>query len=159
MVKTAKDSLTPKNIVGDLKRDFPGAFKSLEVTPREVVKGELRREEILPVCLYLRDTLGFEHLSLISSIDWVSDFACMYHITSYQHRVMCELHVRIPKDDPSLESVTPVWKGAYVHEREAFDMMGIHFTNHPNLKRILLPEDYPYHPLRKDFPLEGKPYD
>jgi len=159
MVEEDKERHSPEGTVQDLKRAFPAAFEELKLGSRNVITGEVKREMLLKVGRYLKDVLGFEHLSLISSIDWVSDYACMYHITSYQHGLMCELHVRMPKDDPTVESLTPLWRGAYVHEREAYDMMGIVFKNHPNLKRILLPDDYPYHPLRKDFPLEGLPYD
>jgi len=67
--------------------------------------------------------------------------------------------VRVSEDDPSVDSLVPVFQGADWHEREIFDMMGIGFTGHPDLRRILMWEGYPYFPLRKDFPLEGKTSD
>jgi len=64
---------------------------------------------------------------------------------------VAEVHTDIPLDDPKVDSVTPVWPGANFHEREAYDMMGIVFEGHPDLRRILLPDDFTFHPLRKNF--------
>jgi NADH-quinone oxidoreductase subunit C len=103
----------------------------------------------------LHEKFGFEHLSLISAVDRLDKFELVYQITSYQNHCMVEVKVAVPKDDAKVPSVTPVWGGANWHEREAYDMMGIVFEGHPDPRRILLPQDYLYFPLRKDFRGEG----
>ncbi|TET90364.1 MAG: NADH-quinone oxidoreductase subunit C [Methanomassiliicoccales archaeon] len=120
--------------------------------PREmVVRLSIPRESIVPFCRFLRDELSCEHLSLVTAVDWPDNFECVYHIASYLEEYMVELHVKIPKDDPKIDSLSEVWRGADFPEREAYDMMGITFVGHPDLRRILLPEDYLFFPLRKDF--------
>ncbi|MFQ5884671.1 MAG: NADH-quinone oxidoreductase subunit C [Thermoplasmata archaeon] len=120
--------------------------------PREmVVRLSIPRESIVPFCEFLRDELSCEHLSLVTAVDWPDNFECVYHIASYLEEYMVEVHVKIPKDDPKIDSLSKVWKGADFPEREAYDMMGITFVGHPDLRRILLPEDYLFFPLRKDF--------
>lgn len=120
--------------------------------PREmVVRLSIPRESIVPFCKFLKDELSCEHLSLVTAVDWPDNFECVYHIASYLEEYMVELHVKIPKDDPKIDSLSEVWRGADFPEREAYDMMGITFVGHPDLRRILLPEDYLFFPLRKDF--------
>lgn len=120
--------------------------------PRDrVVRITVPRESILPFCKFLRDEMSCEHLSLVTAVDWPDNYECVYHITSYLEEYMVELHVEIPKNDPKVDSLSQVWRGADFPEREAYDMMGIIFVGHPDLRRILLPEDYLFFPLRKDF--------
>ncbi|OGS42197.1 MAG: NADH dehydrogenase, partial [Euryarchaeota archaeon RBG_16_62_10] len=106
---------------------------------------------LFKACTHLKDRLGFEHLSMISAVEYENRFEVVYHIASYRNRVLLELVVQTPKDDPSVDSVSLIWGGANWQEREAYDLMGVRFINHPRLERILLPKDYLYHPLRKDF--------
>jgi NADH-quinone oxidoreductase subunit C len=86
----------------------------------------------------------------------VYEFCGLGGANNQQH---LRLKVKVSEDDPAVDSIVPVFQGADWHEREVFDMMGLHFTGHPDLRRILMWEGYPYYPLRKDFPLEGKPSD
>ncbi|MGB2673053.1 MAG: NADH-quinone oxidoreductase subunit C [Candidatus Acidiferrum sp.] len=82
-------------------------------------------------------------------------FEVSYHLVSIPRRDKIRLQVRLAGSDPVIDSLVPVWPGANWLEREIFDLMGIRFTGHPDLRRILLPEDFEGHPLRKDFPVEG----
>jgi NADH-quinone oxidoreductase subunit C len=91
----------------------------------------------------------------ISAVEYPENYEVVYHLVSYENNNLIEILVPVPKDNPTIESVVRVWKGANGHEREAYDMMGIIFKTHPDLRRILLPDDVDYHPLRKDFPLAG----
>lgn len=116
-----------------------------------VVAARCDKKYILKLARILRDKFGFEHLSLISSVDWGDRFELVYHVRSYANHCIIEIKVSIPKDDLELNSVAPIWRGADWHEREAYDMMGIIFKGHPDLRRILLPQDVKYFPLRKDF--------
>jgi NADH-quinone oxidoreductase subunit C len=113
------------------------------------------------VMVHCKEQLGFDFLIDICSVDHESvhpRFEMVYELASVddsQH-----LRVKAPvAEDEDVQSVVDIWKTADWHEREVYDMMGIKFTDHPNLKRILMWEGYPYHPLRKEFPLAGKPTD
>lgn len=118
----------------------------------------VERTKILDACRYLKNECGFDMLTDVAGVDNYGEhprYAVVYHLYSLTHRCMVRLKVAVPEDDMIVDSVVPVWKTADWHEREAFDMFGIRFHNHPNLKRILMWDGYPYHPLRKDFPLAG----
>ncbi|MFH0794239.1 MAG: NADH-quinone oxidoreductase subunit C [bacterium] len=95
--------------------------------------------------------LHFEYLQIISGVDWTDKFTVVYHLYSYQHRHKAILHCDISHDDPVIDSVAEVWRAADWHERETYDLLGIHFAGHPDLRRILLPDDWEGHPLRKDY--------
>jgi len=118
------------------------------------------RENIVAICQYLKKECNFDMLTDLSGVDNYGDdprYEVDYLLYSLTQRCHLRLKVLISEDDMIVDSVTTVWCGADWHEREAFDMFGIRFRGHPNLKRILMWEGYPYHPLRKDFPLAGIP--
>src|SRR5262249_26257934 len=104
--------------------------------------------------LFLRDdpAMQFDFMMCLSGVDYTKGMlGVVYHLTSMQHRHKITLKVDVPADNPVLPSVTPVWGSANWHEREAFDMFGLKFTGHPDLRRILLPDDWDGYPLRKDY--------
>jgi NADH-quinone oxidoreductase subunit C len=108
-----------------------------------------------------RDGLGYEMLLDISSLDHFGDdprFEMVYEIATVNDSKHLRIKARVAEDE-KVPSVTDIWIGADWHEREVWDMMGIPFSGHPNLKRILMWEGYPFFPLRKDFPLAGRPTD
>jgi len=116
---------------------------------------------IVQVCRELRDNLGFERISGVSAIDrypMEPRFEVVYFLHSISRNLRLKLKVALPGENPAVESVTPVWAGANWYEREAFDLFGIRFEGHPNLKRILMPDDWEGHPLRRDFPTHGHKY-
>jgi len=120
----------------------------------------VNREQIAAVCAFLKAECDFAMLVDLSGVDnYGTDprYAVVYELCSLTDRSHLRLKVSVPEDDLLVDSVTGVWRTADWHEREAFDMFGIRFRNHPNLKRILMWDGYPYHPLRKDFPLAGLP--
>ncbi|GAA4179281.1 NADH-quinone oxidoreductase subunit C [Sphingobacterium ginsenosidimutans] len=115
-------------------------------------------EDLVPVCSFLRDTEGlyFDFLSNITAVDYEDHFTIVYHLSSlpYQHTVVLKVELegnRSLDELPEIPSVTPIWRTANWHEREAFDLMGIYFSGHPDLRRILLPDDWEGYPLRKDY--------
>lgn len=117
-------------------------------------------KQIADVCAYAKRELGFDYLVDLSGVDNYGDdprFAVVYELYGYSHRCHLRLTTQISEEASELPTVTGVWKTADWHEREAYDMLGIRFTGHPDLRRILMWEGYPYFPLRKDFPLAGKP--
>ncbi|HTR41732.1 MAG TPA: NADH-quinone oxidoreductase subunit C [Pseudomonadales bacterium] len=116
-------------------------------------------EKIAEVCLYAKNDLDFNYLVDISSLDNYGDdprWTLIYHLRGLNNG--CEVRIRtdVSEEKSKVPSVLSIWTTANWHEREVYDMMGIHFKGHPDLRRILMWEGYPYFPLRKDFPLAGK---
>ncbi len=115
---------------------------------------------IAEVCEFAKRDLGFDYLVDITSIDnYGSDprWTVVYHLYGYGHHCSLRIKTDVGEEVSELPTVTGVWRTADWHEREVYDMMGIRFRGHPDLRRILMWEGYPYFPLRKDFPLAGKP--
>src|SRR5258707_6381375 len=103
---------------------------------------------------------GYTFLEDVTAVDWYPSeprFQITYHILSMSLKERLRLVVRLASDDAALDSITPVWPSANFYEREVFDLFGVHFGGHPNLRRIMMPEDWNGHPLRKDYPVEGSP--
>ena len=110
--------------------------------------------KINAVCLFLRDEerFLFDYLNCLSGVDYDKDnLAVVYHMSSFSLNHKLVIKVIVPKSDPKVPTVSDVWVAAEWHEREAYDLIGVIFENHPDLRRILLPEDWEGHPLRKDF--------
>jgi NADH-quinone oxidoreductase subunit C len=105
------------------------------------------------VAKYLRDDeeMQFDFLSCLSGLDLKGKFAVTYHLASTTKKHKIVLRVELPGENPAVQSVETIWKTANWHEREAFDMFGINFVDHPDLRRILMPYDWEGHPLRKDY--------
>jgi len=119
-------------------------------------------EQIFEVCNFAKRQLGFDYLVDISSVDNYGEdprWTVIYELRSLANNVELRLKTDVSEEKSELPSVLGVWRTANWHEREIYDMMGIRFSGHPDLRRILMWEGYPYFPLRKDFPLAGKPTD
>ncbi|MFN2502126.1 MAG: NADH-quinone oxidoreductase subunit C [Pyrinomonadaceae bacterium] len=121
------------------------------------------RESIAEVCEYLRSEQGFDMLADLNGADRGPEedprFEVVYHLFSTKHYDRLRLKVLLSEDDPNVQTVTGVWRTANWHERETFDMFGVIFKGHPDLRRILMPSDFDGYALRKDFPLRGyEPY-
>lgn len=150
-------------LLESLMTAFPDAVLSVEAdTERDEISARVAPGRIVDVAKWLHDTpeAAFDHITDICSADYPDDrerFEVIYQLLSLPHRRRIRLKARLTEDDPTIASVTAIWKGANFMEREVYDLMGITFSGHPDLRRILLPEDYQEgHPLRKDFPTEGK---
>lgn len=120
----------------------------------------IQPDAIRKVCEFCKTTLGFNYLIDVSSVDHFGEeprYEVVYELYSMREAVHLRLKTTVSEDDARIPSVADLWPTADWHEREAYDMMGITFTGHPDLRRILMWDGYPYHPLRKDFPLQGKP--
>jgi NADH-quinone oxidoreductase subunit C len=156
--------LPPVELVSALRREQPGWLA-------EVIQahGELTlvvpREHIFPVCAHLKTAPGFEFdlLADIAGADRGPEeeprFEVNYHLFSTKRFHRVRLKVLLTQEDTHVQTVTGVWRTANWHERETFDMFGVIFDGHPDLRRILLPDDWQGHALRKDFPLRGyEPY-
>ncbi len=115
----------------------------------------VKSEVIKEICRYLKEepTLAFDCLSNMSGVDYLKEdkLQVVYHLYSYTHRHKIVLKVDLPRDNSVMPTVEDIWKTANWQEREIYDLLGVTFTGHPDLRRILMPEDWPGHPLRKDF--------
>jgi NADH-quinone oxidoreductase subunit C len=101
---------------------------------------------------------GYNFLEDVTAVDWYPSeprFQVTYHILSHSLKERVRLIVRLDSNDAAVDSITPIWPSANFYEREIFDLFGIHIGGHPNLRRIMMPEDWEGHPLRKDYPVEG----
>ena len=117
-------------------------------------------EKIAEVCAFAKKELGFDYLVDISSVDNYGEdprWTVVYELSRLAGNVHLRLKTEVSEEKSELPTITGVWRTADWHEREIYDMMGIRFRGHPDLRRILMWEGYPYFPLRKDFPLAGKP--
>ena len=124
--------------------------------------GELTLEivpaKIVSVCGFLKYDQQFIRLSSVTAVDRFPAeprFEVVYHLHSVQHKQRLRVKCRIPGPNPEIDSVTSVWRSANWYEREVWDLFGIRFNGHPDLKRIMMPDDWEGHPLRKDYPITG----
>jgi len=149
--------------IASLQKQFPGKVgQAKEFRGDQTV--EIDRDIIRPAAAYLKE-IGYNLLLDITSVDHFGDepryevvyeFAALGGPNNQEH---LRVKVKVSEDENSVDSLVPVYQGANWHEREVFDMMGINFASHPDLRRILMWDGYPFHPLKKDFPLEGLPSD
>ncbi len=114
---------------------------------------QVRPDALVEVCRFLRDDRGLDgrYLNSISGVDRFDYFEVVYHVTSLSHNHTFVLKVRADHEQPEVPSVVSIWLGAHLQEREIYDLLGIRFPGHPDLKRLFLWEGFPGHPLRKDF--------
>ena len=141
-------------------------FGDLVAEPTEF-RGEITvtiaaAEKIFDVCQFAKRSLGFDYLVDICSVDNYGEdprWTVIYHLRGVASGQELRLKTSVSEEKSELPSVLPIWRTANWHEREVYDLMGIRFSGHSDLRRILMWEGYPYHPLRKDFPLAGKPTD
>jgi NADH-quinone oxidoreductase subunit C len=148
----------------DLAKQLKAKFGDLLSEPvefhNEVTVQLVDAERIGDVCAFARTELGFDYLVDISSLDNYGEdprWTIVYHLRGLTHHCELRLKTNVGEEKSELPTITGVWRTADWHEREIYDMMGIRFRGHPDLRRILMWEGYPYFPLRKDFPLAGKP--
>jgi NADH-quinone oxidoreductase subunit C len=146
-----------------LREQFGDALREVKVWRHETTV-LLLPEDLVRVCRYLRDhpDLAFDFLSSVTGVDRLKlpeaspRFEVVYHVYSIQHKRRLRLKVRAD-DGVAIPSVTGIWESADWHEREVFDLFGVPFEGHPDLRRLLMPDDWEGHPLRKDYPVEASP--
>jgi NADH-quinone oxidoreductase subunit C len=144
-----------------LKEKFPGVnFEATEY------RGELTisfdKKNVVEICKFLKEEpeLEFVLCEDVTAVDWArrkNRFTVVYHIFSIKLKTRLSLKADVDESDCTIDSVSSVWKTANWEEREAYDMYGIKFNNHPDMRRMYMPEEFEYYPLRKDFPLLGIP--
>jgi NADH-quinone oxidoreductase subunit C len=153
------------DVADDLERAYPEFSDAIErvVVDRGELTLHIKRDRLVEVASKLRDTpsLRFEMCLGVSGVHYPEqqgrELHVVYALLSLTHNRRIRLEVSLPDSDPHLPSLVEVWGGTNWHERETWDMFGIIFDGHPGLTRILMPDDWPGHPQRKDYPLGGIP--
>lgn len=151
--------MTDSAAASSLRGRFASAIVS-ENTFRGEQTFSVKLESLKEICRFCRDEQGFNYLIDISSLDHFGDeprFEMVYELYALDRGEHLRLKATVSEDNLVVPTVSDLWPTADWHEREVYDMMGIHFQGHPDLRRILMWDGYPYFPLRKDFPLQGKP--
>ncbi|MCC5024025.1 MAG: NADH-quinone oxidoreductase subunit C [Candidatus Synoicihabitans palmerolidicus] len=145
------------DVTASLQAKFPAATLRPSVDHPAV---NVPMGEVIAVLQWLRDEQGFDYCVDVTAIDWAEDVSPRFTAVWHAYSTTGHRYVRVAADctddeNPSVPTATGLWAAADWHERETFDLMGIHFEGHPDLRRILMWDGYPHHPLRKDFPLAG----
>ena len=151
--------MDPLEIVDRLKEKFGTELVDIYEF-RGRVSVTVRPDKITDICRYLHDDpdLYMDYLADLCGVDYPDRkyrFEVVYNLFSIKHRHRIRIKALLQEKDPNVDSVVPIWAGANWHEREACDMYGIVFNGHPDLRRILMPDDWEGYPLRKDYPLKG----
>ena len=151
------------DVADQLERAYPEFNDAIEkvIVDRGELTLHIKREKLFEVAKVLRDSLRFEVCLGVSGVHYPEDkgreLHAVYPLLSMTNNRRIRLEVSVPDSDPHIPSLVEVWAGNNWHERETFDMFGIIFDGHPALTRILMPDDWPGHPQRKDYPLGGIP--
>ena len=162
-------ALTPAITDIEQLKSHPALARLLEWNTGAVQAAKFDREEltlsiekglIREACAILRDNPAcpFNYFCDVTAVDWYPSqprFEIVYHLLSIPKKERVRLKARLADESPVIESVTSVWPAANYFEREVFDLFGVRFTGHPNLERIMMPDNWEGHPLRKDYPVEG----
>jgi NADH-quinone oxidoreductase subunit C len=148
---------------GELLNSLGEAFGE-KIKGRTEFRGEttclISARDLREIAKFCRDERSLDYLVDITSIDNFGEeprFEIVYHLYSMPHGSHLRLKLKVPEETGTVDTVSDIWPTANWHEREIYDMMGIRFNGHPDLRRILMWDGYPFYPLRKDFPLEGLP--
>jgi len=149
--------MTLQAVVEKLKAKFGDT-----VLDEREFRGEMtvtvKKEEIVAVCTFLKEELGFNFLTDLCSLDYLDQaprFMVVYQLYSIGDHLRLRLKAPVEEADATIDTVSGIWSTANWLERECWDMMGIVFNNHPDPRRILMPDDWEGHPLRKDYPVQG----
>ena len=151
--------MTALELAQKLRARFPDLVSEPSEFRNELTLKVSDAERMPEVCAFAKAELGFDYLVDVTSVDNYGEdprFTVVYHLYGYSHLCALRLTCDLSEEKGELPTVTGVWRTADWHEREIYDMMGLRFRGHPDLRRILMWEGYPYFPLRKDFPLAGK---
>jgi NADH-quinone oxidoreductase subunit C len=136
-------------IAHQIELQFPGSV--VEAVPEFA---EVSASKLVEVCRYLRDdeNLAYRYLNSVTAVDRLEWFEVVYHLTSIRYNRITSLKVKTDdRENPSAPSLTVLWPGAHLQEREAYDLMGVYFEGHPDMRRLFLWEGFAGHPLRKDY--------
>ena len=160
------NTLVGKAAVMEGLPDHPAVTAILAWSPEALTDAKFDRDELtltiapeeIRAAAAAVQAAGYNFFEDMTAVDWFPSsprFQLSYHILSHAYKERIRLRVLVEETAPSVASITPVWPAANYYEREVFDLFGIRFEEHPNLRRIMMPEEWVGHPLRKDYPVEG----
>lgn len=156
-------SLDLQTVVDSLSTNLPDSVLDVKAFRGEATL-IIDKKRVREICHHLKNDFGFKFIADITAVDYLGvktpRFEVVYHVhrfgPDFGDNVRIRLKTELPEEEPRIDSVVPVWSGANWFEREVYDMFGIEFLGHPDLRRILMPEDYEPHPLRKDFDVRDR---
>ncbi len=154
------EELNQDPIVAAIRERFPDAIQEARRDLGELTL-IIAPGHLVEVCRFLKLEQTFVRLSSVTGVDWMPRtprLEVVYHIESVARKQRLRLKAWAGGEPPAIDSVTPVWRGADWYEREVFDLFGVVFRNHPDMRRIMMPDTWEGHPLRKDFPVHGYKY-
>ena len=163
---TQASTLIGKTAVLEGLPEHPAIMAVSEWNPEALLDAQFDRDELtltiapeqIRAAAATIQAAGYNFFEDMTAVDWYPAsprFQLSYHILSHKYREMIRLRVLLEDASPTVESITTIWPSANYYEREVFDLFGIRFEGHPNLRRIMMPDDWEGHPLRKDYPVEG----
>ncbi|AEH61437.1 NADH (or F420H2) dehydrogenase, subunit C [Methanosalsum zhilinae DSM 4017] len=147
-----------KTIIDSISNEFSDSISNTLIESEIRVSAYVSFSDVVEVCRYLKESLGFDHLCCESVVDYIKrdELEVVYHIASYDHPVVLTLKAILPRDKPEIDSIVDVYWNANWYERENYELFGVSYTNHPDLRALVLPEEMLGEwPLRKDY--EGFP--
>ncbi|MHB1420485.1 MAG: NADH-quinone oxidoreductase subunit C [Bacillota bacterium] len=149
--------MNPIELVRELKHRFGESLSTVQDAPDLVM--EVNRAGLLEFARFLRDTPGldFDYLIFITAVDRIDYLEVVYAVRSLREGHQLMFKVKVPSGEPEITSIVTVWPAADWDERETYDLFGVIFNGHPDLRRILLPDDWEGHPLRKSYPVDKRP--
>ena len=149
----ASADVTTEEVAARLASEFGGDLVDVRVDESVTVVARVAPAQLKSVARRLRELpeIGYEMLNFIAAVDKRTHYESVYHLYSFASNKYLELHVDLPRAKPQVDTVSDMWPAADWHEREAFDMMGIVYVGHPDLRRILLRDEFVGYPLRKDY--------
>lgn len=144
-----------EKLVGDLNKKFGPCVEIFEDNTNSSIKvTDLSKLVDVMRELKTNPEYNFQHLANLTAVDYPDNFTVVYHLISIDNKQKVTVKVQVDKNNPVVPSITSVWYAANVQEREVYDLMGITFSGHPDLRRLFLPDDFKGHPLRKDWKME-----
>jgi NADH-quinone oxidoreductase subunit C len=161
-----KPTILGKTAVFEALAEHPAVKAVLAWKPEALIDAKFDRNELtltiaaeeIRAAAATMQAAGYNFFDDLTAVDWFPSsprFQVSYHLLSHTYKEYIRLRVLLDEANPSVASITPVWPSANYYEREVFDLFGIRFEGHPNLRRIMMPDDWVGHPLRKDYPVEG----
>ena len=143
--------MEPKDVAGVLGPKLGDKLRGVDPFERTAGRVRFDRSAALEVFAAVRADLGFRHLSMVGGIDWVDHREVIYVVWSDDARQYLLLSTDLPSDDPRVESASGIWPSANWHERETWELVGITFDHHPDLRHLLMPDGYAFNPLLRSF--------
>lgn len=148
------DTMETENIINSLNTRFPDTISDSQIESEKRISAYAEAGSIVEICRYLKDELQFDHLSSETAVDLIlkDEIEVVYHLSSFGQPLVLKLKARLPRNNPEIESITSVYWDANWYEREAYELFGVQYRNHPNLRNLVLPDELLGDwPLRKDY--------